>query len=144
MTEQIALSNINSSENKPRLRVLIPETSSINPNLNADSYEENLHSLPNYYSSSSDEFILLLPNFSTSQVNQSRTLLPEGSINDINDIENGQSQLPWTFTKKCYIYGYCFFPLWYIGTLYNFSKEKDIKYWARMCTLNVILISTII
>ena len=48
------------------------------------------------------------------------------------------------FSKKCYIYGYCFFPLWYIGTLYNFSKEKDVRYWAKMCTLNAILISMII
>jgi hypothetical protein len=73
--------------------------------------------------------------------NQNRTLLPEISI---NDIESGQPQTPWSFMKKLYVFGFCFFPLWYIGIFYLFSKKKDVKIWARLCTLNALLISIII
>ncbi|GES91415.1 hypothetical protein GLOIN_2v1716748 [Rhizophagus clarus] len=81
------------------------------------------------------------PESSIPSENQRRTLLPEISV---NDIESGQPQEPWSFTKKFYVFGFCFFPLWYIGIFYLFSKKKDVKFWARLCTINALLISVII
>ncbi|GBC03946.1 hypothetical protein RclHR1_05410002 [Rhizophagus clarus] len=60
------------------------------------------------------------PESSIPSENQRRTLLPEISV---NDIESGQPQEPWSFTK---------------------NKKKDVKFWARLCTINALLISVII
>src|SRR5437762_1724349 len=73
--------------------------------------------------------------FSASTSNQNRTLLPEISI---HDIENGQAQIPWVFTKRCYIFGFVCFPLWFIGLFYVFSKKDSVKFWARLCSVNAV------
>lgn len=101
------------------------------------SKENNLSQPPNYTSSLSNP--PELP--SDHSENQRRTLLPEISI---NDIESGQPQIPWSFMKKFYVFGFCFFPLWYIGIFYLFSKKNEVKFWARLCTFNAMLISVII
>ncbi|CAB4407153.1 unnamed protein product [Rhizophagus irregularis] len=105
-----------------------------------NNQNSSLSSPPNYNSSLSNPYELPLST-SNPPENQSRTLLPEISI---NDIESGHPQIPWLSMKKFYVFGFCFFPLWYIGIFYLFSNKKDVKFWARLCTLNALLISVII
>ncbi|CAG8535333.1 13348_t:CDS:1 [Funneliformis mosseae] len=124
MTQEVVLSNINIPE-----KVLVP------------SERYNVNNIPSD-NSSLDCNSTLYDEVPTSELtNPNRTLLPEFSM---SDLESGQKQVPWSCMKKCYVFGFCFFPLWYFGSLYVMSKKKEINYWARLCALNAVLISIVI
>lgn len=142
MSETTNLSNIK-IENGQNNEQSYKYTKNLNDNVEISSnYSDfsNVKLSENYNQNSSNPYELPLST-SNPPENQSRTLLPEISI---NDIESGQPQIPWSSLKKFYVFGFCFFPLWYIGIFYLFSKEKDVKFWARLCTFNALLISVII
>ncbi|RIA90675.1 hypothetical protein C1645_823050 [Glomus cerebriforme] len=141
-------SNTNNTSNET---VVSNEVSSNHSIVNlSEEYNQYSSPPPNYTTSLTNSYILPIstPNlseFTTNATsftpNQNHTLLPEISI---NDIENGQPQASWPFMKKYYIFGFCFFPLWYIGFFYIFSKKSDVKFWAILSTINAILISIFI
>ncbi|CAG8481943.1 1748_t:CDS:2 [Diversispora eburnea] len=46
-----------------------------------------------------------------------------------------QPQIQWSRLKKLYIFGYIFWPFWFIGTLYLFSDYSDNRFWAKRCLM---------
>lgn len=50
-----------------------------------------------------------------------------------------QPQKRWSSLKKLYIFGYIFWPFWFVGTFYLFSDSSDKKYWAKRCLINTLI-----
>ncbi|RHZ44975.1 hypothetical protein Glove_701g21 [Diversispora epigaea] len=54
-----------------------------------------------------------------------------------------QPQIQWSRPKKLYIFGYIFWPFWFIGTFYLFS-DSDNRFWAKRCLINTIIFLSMI
>ncbi|KAG9297705.1 hypothetical protein G9A89_011220 [Geosiphon pyriformis] len=46
-------------------------------------------------------------------------------------LEPIQPQLPWPITKKLYIYGFLFWPLWVLGAVWITSRHQEKKRWCK-------------
>jgi hypothetical protein len=55
-----------------------------------------------------------------------------------------QPQTPWPLTKKFYVFGFVFWPLWFLGAGFSiFGKKPETRRWGRRCLWNALVVAII-
>ncbi|CAJ0858129.1 1775_t:CDS:2 [Entrophospora sp. SA101] len=141
-----------------RLDLLLEQEAEFNNNLSNTSFYNNsaINTIPPAYSTEENNNNSSIPKYPTQAHISSElptydhaTIDMPPSYGSHNNKDNEvaydtfivTNELPWPITKKLYIIGFVFWPLWLVGMGFSiFGKKNETRKWGRRCAWNSLII----